>query len=196
MAHAAGVPAQKAVKGHGFGADVVAGQNARACQAGQRVHQCKPRAVRALFGHPHRRPEIRPGALRGADVAHDRQPFAALLGQGELQPLAAAVIKIEKLGPVDHGQLPVKVQVYKFHYPAGLLGLCQPERGPAAHRALPPVMGRVTPVIKPASSPSKNAMAGTTSAGRALRIRSLVSARNFVSIMLGATQFTVTPKGA
>ena len=66
------------------------------------------------------------------------------------------------------------------------------------------MMGRVTPVMKPASSLRRNAMAGTTSAGVALRpmglasalactIRSLVSARNLVSIMLGATQFTVTP---
>ena len=50
-------------------------------------------------------------------------------------------------------------------------------------------------------------MAGTTSSTRALRfmglasalactISSLVSARNFVSIMLGITQLTVTPKEA
>ena len=69
---------------------------------------------------------------------------------------------------------------------------------------MPPVTGSVTPVMNPASSESRNAMAGTTSSGVALRpmglsaaaactIRSGVSLRKFVSIMLGATQFTVTP---
>ena len=62
--------------------------------------------------------------------------------------------------------------------------------------AEPPVTGSVTPVMKPASSESRNAMAGTTSAGVALRpmgfssaaactMRSGVSFRKFVSIMLG-----------
>ena len=177
MGDAVGVPAQKAVKGHGFGADIVAGQYPDVCQPGQCLHELQPHTVGAAGGAPDAHPGIGGVAAVGQYVTGHRYHPAVFKGQHKLQLVAVHIVVLKQVGQIHQRMTAAPMLIQKPDDRALVRreGVAQ-QNVRQAHSALPPVMGRVTPVIKPASSPSRKAMAGTTSLTRALRPMGLASA--------------------